>query len=98
MANQANWRLLADQWGPASTTGNTTLYPMRPLECVLPSGHALFVPSGWRHMVVNEQHSVGVAFEVGDVPMIEAFTAGSSTSGGQRQGTQGRRGAAAHGG
>ena len=46
---------------------------MRPLECVLPSGRALFVPSGWRHLIVNVQDSVGVAVEVGDVPMIQSF-------------------------
>ena len=49
------------------------LYPMRPLECVLPSGRALFVPSGWRHLIVNVQDSVGAAVEVGDVPMIQSF-------------------------
>ena len=40
----------------------------------MPSGTAMFVPSGWVHMIVNEQHSVGVALEVGDQQMIASFS------------------------
>jgi len=55
-------------------TRDRALYPMKPLECVQPSGTAMFVPSGWVHMIVNEQHSVGVALEVGDQQMIASFS------------------------
>ena len=55
-------------------TRDPDLYPMAPLECFQPGGTAMFVPSGWVHMIVNEQHSVGVALEVGDQQMIKAFS------------------------
>ena len=39
-----------------------------PKLCVLRSGHALFIPTGWAHAIVNLADSVGVAVEVGDRP------------------------------
>ena len=48
--------------------------PLAPLECVARGGSAVFVPSGWKHMIVHEQHSVGLVLEVGDKQLNADFT------------------------
>lgn len=40
--------------------------PIPPLQCTQPAGTALFVPSGWKHAIINLAPSVGMAVEVGD--------------------------------
>lgn len=45
--------------------------PIEPLQCIQPAGTALFVPSGWKHAIINLAPSVGVAVEVGDTDVIE---------------------------
>ena len=40
--------------------------PIRPLECVQRPGEVFYVPTGWHHAVINLEHSVGLAVEVGD--------------------------------
>ena len=47
-----------------------TALPIAPLRCTQPSGTALFVPSGWKHAIINEEASVGVAVEVGDLDVM----------------------------
>ena len=50
--------------------------PIAPLLCTQPGGTALFVPSGWKHAVINLAPSVGVAVEVGDQDVIDRATWG----------------------
>mmetsp|Transcript_29773 Transcript_29773/g.62647 ORF Transcript_29773/g.62647 Transcript_29773/m.62647 type:complete len:351 (+) Transcript_29773:3-1055(+) len=52
--------------------GKKQQLPLRPMRCIQSAGTALFVPSGWKHAIVNEEVSIGVAIEVGDVAMIRA--------------------------
>ena len=44
-------------------------------QCTQPEGTALFVPTGWRHAVINLLPSVGMAVEVGDADVIARATA-----------------------
>jgi hypothetical protein len=45
------------------------------LRCTQPAGTALFVPSGWKHAILNDEASVGVAVEVGDQDVVRRATA-----------------------
>ena len=56
---------------------NATRAPLRipPLQCTQPAGSALFVPSGWKHAIVNAAPSVGVAVEVGDLDVMRRAAA-----------------------
>ena len=40
-------------------------------QCTQPAGTALFVPTGWKHAVINLAPSVGMAIEVGDTDVIQ---------------------------
>jgi hypothetical protein len=44
---------------------------MKPLECVQRAGEVVFVPTGWHHAIINLEHSVGMAVEVGDSHLNE---------------------------
>ena len=61
---------------------DTSVLPIPPLQCTQPAGTALFVPSGWKHAIMNEAPSVGVAVEVGDVDIIRRATAAAAQGGG----------------
>ena len=43
--------------------------PFRPLECVQQAGEVLYVPTGWHHAIINLEHAVGMAVEVGDASL-----------------------------
>lgn len=40
--------------------------PVRPLEVIQRPGEALYIPSGWKHAIINLEPSIGVAFQVGE--------------------------------
>ena len=40
--------------------------PIPPLEVIQRPGDTLFIPSGWKHAVVNLKRSVGVAWQIGE--------------------------------
>ena len=52
--------------------------PIQPLTCVQPAGTALFVPSGWKHAVLNAVASVAVAVEVGDADVMRRAAAAAA--------------------
>ena len=55
-------------------------FPFAPLECVARGGAAVFVPSGWSHMVVHEQHTVSMVLEMGDVKLDAALVKSAEES------------------
>mmetsp|Transcript_20303 Transcript_20303/g.33045 ORF Transcript_20303/g.33045 Transcript_20303/m.33045 type:complete len:570 (-) Transcript_20303:333-2042(-) len=48
-----------------STTPHLERYG--PLRCTQHAGEVMFVPTGWKHAVMNEGIAVAIAFEVGDL-------------------------------
>ena len=40
--------------------------PVKPVECVQRAGEVMYVPSLWRHAIINLQSSIGITYEVGE--------------------------------
>ena len=69
-------------WTPAEWLrryeADPAVLPIAPLRCTQPAGTALFVPSGWKHAILNKAASVGIAVEVGDRDVIRRAAAAAS--------------------
>ena len=51
----------ADRWRRVQGGDTTT---DRPMQCVQKAGDVLYVPALWGHGTLNQQQSIGVAFEI----------------------------------
>jgi hypothetical protein len=60
------WRHLQTDGGGGGTAAGALPVGWKPVECVQRAGEVAFIPTGWKHGIVNLQNSIGMAIEVGD--------------------------------